>query len=335
MFEPIIDVSTWQRDIDVSKMLGQGTKGMYIKAGGTDKNNGASYTDLRFRENAEKFTEKIPCGFYYFFYPHFDGAKQATYFANLLRSVNWNLPPAIDVESNPRNVNQAKFQKEIKAFADVVETKLNVKCVIYTRGMFWNFHVGNPSWAADHKLWIALYHETADHPWGNDSNSKLRPKPWNDYWLWQYSADKNGKGAEFGVATAGIDINRVNMDEDDFYAFAGWDPTEVPPVVIEPEEGEEEAETVEQPENVVNGVTITYPHKGFLRVGFTVLRLRSTPTSSRNDNIIGVIRSGFTFTVHKELQTGDDLWWLVELPNHQVGWSARRLQGITFLEYAD
>jgi GH25 family lysozyme M1 (1,4-beta-N-acetylmuramidase) len=334
MFEPIIDVSTWQRDIDVKKMLGAGTKAMYIKAGGTDKNNGASYTDWRFRENAQKFSKKIPCGYYYFFYPHFDGKKQATYFCNLLKSVSWNLPPAVDIESNPRNVLKTTFQKEVKKFLDVVENKLNVKCVIYTRAMFWNAQVGSPSWAADHKLWIALYHETLDHPWNSDPNSTLRPKPWKDYWLWQYSADKNQKGAAFGVATSGVDINRVNMDKDEFYEFTRWTPEDT-----SPEEGDEEtpSEVVDggkPPTKVEGGTIITYPHKGFLRVGFTALRLRSTPTTSREDNVVGVINSGYTFIVHKEINLGDNIWWLVELPDHRVGWGARRIQGVTFLEYA-
>ncbi len=334
MFGPVIDVSSWQRDINVSKMLGQGTKAMYIKAGGTDKNNGASYTDWRFRENAKKFSEKVPVGYYYFFYPHFDGAKQARYFVNLLNSVKWNLPPAIDIEQNPRNVSQRRFQQEIKDFVGYVERKLNVKCVIYTRAMFWNSNVGNPSWAGEHKLWLALYNEHIDHPWDDKPNSRLRPRPWDDWWLWQYSADSNGKGKAFGTATSGIDINRVNMSEDEFYKFAKWQQPETPIEVEEPPEEEEKPEEKE-PEKEVGGVIIKYPHKGFLRAGFTALRLRSTPTVNRQDNIVGSIRRGYTFTVHKELEFGDDLWWLVELPNRRVGWGARRLQGVTFLEYAD
>jgi len=335
MFEPIIDVSSWQRDIDVSKMLGQGTKAMYIKAGGTDKNNGASYTDWRFRENANKFSEKVPVGYYYFFYPHFEGVKQARYFVNLLNSVKWNLPPAIDVEQNPRNVSQQRFQKEIKDFVDYVEKILNVKCVIYTRAMFWNSEVGNPAWAAEHKLWLALYNEKINHPWENNPNSRLRPRPWTDYWLWQYSADSNGKGKAFGTATAGIDINKVNMSADEFYKFAKWQQPETPVEVEVPVEIEEEVEEDAEPEEEAGEVVIKYPHKGFLRAGFTALRLRSTPTITRQDNIVGSIGRGYTFTVYEELEFGDDLWWLVELPNRLVGWGARRLQGVTFLEYAD
>ena len=329
MLEPIVDVSTWQRDIDVSKMLAAGTKGMYIKAGGTDKHNGVSYTDWRFRENAQKFSQRIPCGYYYFFYPHFDGARQARYFCNLLKSVKWNLPPAVDVEGNPRNVSKARFQSELKKFLDTVESELGVKCVICTRATFWNPNVGSPSWASDHKLWVAFHSETTQHPWKNNPNSILRPRPWNDWWMWQYSADNNRRGAEFGVATHGVDINRVNMNEDEFYAFARWNVGDTATA------GETETPvSVEDASAPVEAPKPSFPHKGFLRKGYAALRLRSRPTTHAN-NVVGSIKRGYTFTVYKEMQLGDNLWWLVELPDGTVGWGARRFQGITYLEYAN
>jgi GH25 family lysozyme M1 (1,4-beta-N-acetylmuramidase) len=336
MFSPIVDVSTWQKDINVSKMLAAGIKAMYIKAGGTDKNNGASYTDWRFRENAQKFSELVPCGYYYFFYPHFDGVKQANYFCNLLNSVKWNLPPAIDIEQNPQNVSQGQFQTQAKKFLDTVEGRLNLKCVIYTRAMFWNASVGSPAWASQYKLWIARYGEELEHPWDNNPNSKLRPRPWTDYWLWQYCADKNGRGEEFGVATSGIDINKVNMSEDKFYTFAKWDKDAHEIVIpVEKEEEKEKEEVVKEETSTVYGAVINYPHKGFLRSGYNALRLRSTPTTSDENNVVGQVGQGYTFMVYKEVQFGDDVWWLVELPNGKVGWGARRIQGITFLEYAE
>lgn len=344
MIEPIIDVSKWQREINASKMLGAGTLGMYIKAGGTDKYNGASYTDRRFRENAGKFSSRVPCGYYYFFYPHFDGVKQAKYFCNLLKSVKWNLPPAVDVEQNPRNASRSRFQTELKQFIDTVEDQLNVKPVIYTRGFFWNDNVGSPAWAANYKLWIARYGEHLQHPWDNNPNTKLRPRPWTDFWLWQYSADKNRRGTEFGVATHGIDINKANMTLEEFYEFANWNQEEVEESVEEeaPPEAEEEQEEVEEKKaKEEKEMDSKYPYaegtpvaKGFLRRGYSALRLRSRPTT-HEDNTVAAIKRGYNFTVHKEVQLGDDLWWIIELPDGTVGWGARRYQGVKYLEPAD
>lgn len=329
MIEPFIDVSHWQGEIKASKMLGAGTLGMYIKAGGANKYNGVNYTDPRFRENAEKFSQQVPCGYYFFFYPHIDGVKQAQYFCKLLTSVEWNLPPAVDVEANPQHVSQGRFQRELKQFVDVVEAKFNLKPVIYTRGWFWNDNVGQPVWAKEHKLWIARYGKSLQHPWDNNPSSKLRPRPWTDFWLWQYSADGNLRGEEFGATgSKSIDINRVNMTKEEFYDFANWPEGEQPAPPPEeeptPPPEEEPGEDEEAPES-------KYPHKGFLRRGYTALRLRSRPTTHQN-NTIGVIRRGYNFTVYKEIQLEDDLWWLIELPDKTVGWGARRYQGINYLE---
>ncbi len=330
MIEPILDISHWQGEIKASKLLKAGALGMYIKAGGVNKYNGANYADTRFRENAEKFSKHIPCGCYYFFYPHIDGVKQAKYFCRLLTSVEWNLPPAVDVESNPRHVSQARFQRELKQFVDIVEEEFNRKCVIYTRGWFWNDQVGQPAWAKEHKLWIARYGENLQHPWNNNPDTKLRPRPWTDFWMWQYSADGNMRGEEFGATgSKSIDINKANMTKEEFYAFANWTEGEQPalppeeeptPPPDETEPGEEE----EAPES-------KYPHKGFLRRGYYALRLRSRPTTHEK-NTVSAIKRGYKFTVYKEVQLEDDLWWLIEIPDGTVGWGARRYQGVNYLE---
>ena len=339
MFEPLVDVSKWQGEINVGKMIGAGAKAMYIRAGGTNWNNGASFTDDRFRENAEKFSNRIPVGYYYFFYPHIDGIKQAKYFCNLLKSVKWNLPPAVDIESNPKKASKSRFQTELKQFLDTVESELGVKSVIYTRASFWNPNVGAPAWATDYKLWVAIYSSTLKHPWANNPNGMYRPRPWTNWWLWQYSADGNGRGPEFGARSAAIDIDRVNMSEEEFYTFAKWGsggvdddapvtvptlPIDVPDVIDDDDGTEEAAAAVVAPES-------KYPYKGYLRRGYTALRLRSRPTAHER-NIVGAIKRGYSFSVFKESQLGDDIWWLIELPDGTVGWGARRYNAITYLE---
>ncbi len=336
MIEPIIDISKWQGNVNAGTMLAAGVGGIYVKAGGTDKNNGSSYTDWRFRENADKFAGRIPIGYYYFFYPHFDGAKQARYFVQLYKSVTWNLPPAIDLEDNPLNVNQIVFQREVKAFIDTIQQELNVETIIYTRGLFWNANLGNPAWAGQYKIWLARYGQGLTHPWDNNPASKLRPLPWTDWWMWQYSADENRRGDEFGVESHAIDINRVNMTQEEFDGFvrpsdsvaAALPPPE--PTVTEPATTGAAGGTVPPGAGFGDG---RFPFQGFLREGFASLRIRSRP-SVRENNAVGALKPGYTFTVYRENQLGDDLWWLVELPDGTVGWAAKRYQAVTFLEQA-
>ena len=225
MIEPIVDVSTWQKDINKEKMLGAGTLGMYIRAGSI---NGTPYTDYQFYNNAEKFNGEVPCGYYWFFRPEFSPSVQAAHFVKLMNSVRVDLPPVVDIESNYKKVSMGIFQENAGIFIELVDKLMNKSSVIYTRGSFWNQNVGSPLWASKYRLWIAMYNETIAHPWIG-SSSYYRPKPWGDFWMWQYSADKNGRGAEFGVATSGIDINRYNGTLDEFYRDANWEQVPDPP----------------------------------------------------------------------------------------------------------
>lgn len=227
MIEPIIDVSRWQDDIDASKMLSAGTLGLYIRAGSIDKNSGACYADYQFANNAQKFNGKIPCGYYWYFRPEFNPSMQATYLVNLLKNVRVDLPTAIDVESNNKNVSMNIFQSRIYEFLVLIEDLVGEAC-IYTRAEFWNYHVGSPVWAWSRKLWIARYNSELSHPWGDGF---FKPLPWNDWWMWQYSSPGNNRASEFGVPPEGdddIDINRYNGTLDEFYADANWAKPEPP-----------------------------------------------------------------------------------------------------------
>lgn len=222
-FAPILDISHWQGDMDAQKAIAAGAKGVYVKAGGVNKDYGSNYTDEQWDENAGKFPSLIPTGYYWYFHPHWSGTKQAIYFADLLKRCEWKLPPAVDVENNITGVSKAVFQKELKSFLDTLgELLFLANQVIYTRGLFWNENVGNPAWASERLLWIARYSTTLNHPWEDDD--KYRPAPWENFWLWQWSSDGNRQGHRFGAKDShDIDLNYCTMTEEEFLAFAQWE----------------------------------------------------------------------------------------------------------------
>lgn len=223
-FGPVIDISHWQGIVDPVKALLAGVKGIYIKAGGINKYYGSNYTDPQWGSNSDQFPNYLPTGYYWYFHPHFSGKHQAEYFGDLLKKAKWHLPPAVDVEENYQQVSRAKYQEELKGFLDRLGSLLpGVDQVIYTRGLYWNENLGNPSWASEKKLWIARYSTWLQHPW--EDSMKYKPSPWEDYWMWQWSADGNGCGSMFGVQSEDIDMNRVNMTEDAFYEMALWKET--------------------------------------------------------------------------------------------------------------
>jgi GH25 family lysozyme M1 (1,4-beta-N-acetylmuramidase) len=222
MIEPIVDISRWQGDIDKQKFLDAGALGVIIRAGSINVN---PYADFQFANNVEKFNGEIPCGYYWYFRPEFIALTQANYLGNLLKNAQVDLPVFADVESNNSFVSMGTFQNRLSEFLTILENSFGLEVGIYTRGEFWNTNLGNPSWAGNYKLWIARYNNSLDHPWGDGF---YRPRPWSDWWLWQYSADGNGRGAEFGAESPDIDINRYNGTLEEFYADANWN-QEKPP----------------------------------------------------------------------------------------------------------
>ena len=70
--------------------------------------------------------------------------------------------------------------------------------------------------------WIARY-TTLPLPWGNPGDSaSLKPRDWDSWVFWQFSADGNGRGPEFGAQSASIDLNYFNGDETDFRVYCGY-----------------------------------------------------------------------------------------------------------------
>jgi lysozyme len=218
------DISTWQGDVDADKFIAAGAHGVIMRAGAVSA-AGSCYTDYQFEANAAKFDGRLPMGAYWFYRPEHDPVVQAEYFANLLDGYVWHIPPVVDVEYNTTGVSVVNFQNWLYKFLLRLEALDFQVPMIYTRGTFWNPNVGNPAYAPNYSLWVARYSTYLIGPW---SDGNYRPLPWQDWLLWQWSADGNRRGAEFGVQSADIDLNRFNGSLPDFYAWCNWN-QEPPP----------------------------------------------------------------------------------------------------------
>ena len=229
MIEPIVDISTHQDNVSRTKLLASGVRGVYAKAGYCYYGNGSCWKDSWYQANSDKFSPVIPFGAYWWFHPGYDGEMQGRFFVDLLNKSKWSLPPAVDVEDANHSVSQHEYQYDLKKCLDVIEEETGVIPVIYTRATYWNPHVGNPSWASRHKLWIAIYNSWIKHPW-KGLTSYLKPAPWDDYWLWQYS--EKGDGPTYGMnvyKSKSIDLDRCNMTEEEWSLYMPNAP-EVPEV---------------------------------------------------------------------------------------------------------
>ena len=235
----IVDISHWQDGIkDVEKMVAN-AHGVILRAGSIDNVSGKCYVDHDFHENASKLEGRLPIGAYWYYRPNHDPLEQAGKFCEYMapHGFGLNIPPVADVECNPNWDDKYDFARWLQKFLVRVEVLSGVRPMIYTRGYWWNNNLGNPAWAGDYELHIARY-TNLPKPWGNGiaETDKFRPAPWDTWKLWQWSADGNMRGAEFGVGSNSIDVNRFNGTLSEFYRWCNWkqDVPEPPTPPVEP-----------------------------------------------------------------------------------------------------
>jgi len=170
--------------------------------------------DEQWINNIAEAPKWFPCGAYYYFLPQFDAVMQADYFISVIRSAPLWLPPVIDVEQDG-GLTPTAVKTKVKTFIYRVKEVMAQYCMVYTRSSFWNPMVADSELWEELDLWIARYSTTLTHPWG--SSTTYKPRDWSTWQFWQWSADSNGRGAEFGAQSASIDIDRFNGSIEDLH----------------------------------------------------------------------------------------------------------------------
>lgn len=200
-----IDVSQYQGNMRWDTAIAAGARFVFARA------SIGSEVDEQFERNARILANKdIHFGFYFPHVPDLPWLEQAEVFCDLVEGVPWDLPPVIDVE----------LDGDHSRLADTVlyvNLRLKVPPAIYTTGLFWNTYVGDVHWAPLLPLWIALWNDEWEHPWQNEL---YKPVSWDDWRFWQWSADGNGRGREFGARSEDIPLDRFNGDKAALDRFA-------------------------------------------------------------------------------------------------------------------
>ena len=216
-----IDVSKWQGKMDWSKTSSAGAKFAFIRAGSIDNYTGICYTDHQFEAN-QVAAEYMPIGFYWYYRPNHNAVKQADYFCNLIRDKPDKLPPVLDLENSGR-LSAAGVTASAANFVLRVNDNLGVLPLLYSRGAWLNANTVPDDFMKLLDLWIARY-TFKGKPWGNilpwPDKPSINPRDYDTWKFWQWSADGNGRGPEFGASSKSIDLNRFNGDQaafDDYY----------------------------------------------------------------------------------------------------------------------
>lgn len=203
-----IDISNWQRGIDLSKVPCD-----FVIAKATE---GIGYVDKScdgFIQQALKLGKKI--GFYHFARPtaNNDPIREADYFYNNCKGYFGKGIPILDWEAeNKHNVAYAK------AWLDRVYQRSGVKPVIYMSESVVNAYDWSSVANADYGLWVAKYRDNnADYNYNmTNAGSRPRVKWWKFYCMWQWTSSGRLNGYN-----GNIDCNVFYGDRSTWDKYAG------------------------------------------------------------------------------------------------------------------
>ena len=193
-----IDISNWQRDINLSAV-----KADFVIVKATDKS-----CDMLFQK-ALSLGKKL--GFYHFARPtaNNDPIREADFFYENCKGYFGKAIPILDWEAeNKQNVAYAK------AWLDRVYQRSGVKPVIYMSESVVNAYDWSSVANADYGLWVAKYRDNATDYNYNMANAGSHPKVkwWKFYCMWQWTS------------TGRLDGYGYNLDCNVFYGDgATWD----------------------------------------------------------------------------------------------------------------
>ncbi len=229
-----IDVSKWQGVMDWQKAALAGAKFAFIRAGSINNVTGECYTDYQFERNAELAPEYMPIGFYWYFRPNHDPLKQADYLCNLMDGKSWVLPAVEDLETSG-SLSAAKVTESAAEFALRIYQNLDLLPLLYSRAYWMNRNTVPDDFMKLLDLFIARY-TFKGKPWGNilpyPDLPGFKPRDYDTWKFWQFSADGNGRGAEFGAKSKAIDIDYFNGDQVAFDEYIGEEPPPPPKVEL-------------------------------------------------------------------------------------------------------
>ena len=214
-----VDVSKWQGEMSWEVTAAAGAQFAFVRAGSINNVTGVCYTDYQFVRNASFAPEHMPVGYYWYFRPQFDPVKQADYFCDLIENEDQLLQPVLDAEYDA-GLSDVKVTAAMAAFIAQVYARRKVWTIIYSRAEWLNVHTNAHPLFDECDLWIARYNRYIKHPWEDAVKYPiLKPQDWDDWTFWQFSADGNGRGKEFGGGAASIDLNYFNGDEAEFNEY--------------------------------------------------------------------------------------------------------------------
>lgn len=230
-WKTFIDISRWQGTVNFDKLKNSGVDALYMRAyQGTTR-------DQRLDEYSTGAKNVgLPFGLYTYWRPKDTAEEQINRLLQEHTKLGATLIPMIDVEHDDGHSPQFIGQ-HVTDGVRLVEEAIGRTPTIYTAAWFWNPKVVGAE-VSRCPLWLARY--TRDTPptnpaqWGDFAMSKPQPAVpagWSTWDAWQFSADGNNMGRQFGASSSHLDLNI--MREESWIKFDATTPINKPaPVTI-------------------------------------------------------------------------------------------------------
>jgi GH25 family lysozyme M1 (1,4-beta-N-acetylmuramidase) len=218
-----IDMSKWNnlgtpympKTGDWNKAVGHGVKFAYIRAGSIDGVTGEVYRDYVYTQHAQGAESvNVPYGFYWYFRPNFSATKQAEFFCSLIEKFEFTLPPCIDVEvpGAQYGISKATYAQYFLEFVNIVEARFHLIPMVYAGQLKWDNNVIQGNWKR-YGLWVPRYNYVITSPW---SDGKYVFRDWDNWTLWQHSADGNQIAETYGFWKPGCEFAARDLELDRF-----------------------------------------------------------------------------------------------------------------------
>ena len=224
------DLSHWAGDVDFGKMYDAGARWTVIKASDANRDTGWQWEDVRFDRNARQIFERgqLLAGCYHWLQASLDPKVAADFYLERYRRFDFHFPPVLDFEEKSvfgkGLANHYAWCAEV--WLDYVHKQTGRLPIVYTANWFTNqFDQSKLGWMRKYPLWVASY----PWIWTPSSRPVMPGKIWDDWTFWQYSADNNGRGREFGVTASSIDLNWFKGTYTELLSWLQTEETPEPP----------------------------------------------------------------------------------------------------------
>lgn len=199
-----LDVSHWQNNVDWQALWDEGYRFVFIKV-----SQGYNHEDSRWLEHYHAARAMgFIVGAYHWFSPSINGIAQAGWFYSVIKDVEWDLPPVLDVEEKS-SLSTATYAARVRACINEIRDLWQRQPMIYTSASKWKY-TGNMT-IADVYWWVAH--------WTTRSSPTL-PANCPGWTVWQFACDK-------------YDRNRFNGTYNDLLEFINQAPPPPPNDVLE------------------------------------------------------------------------------------------------------